>query len=125
MKTRTTEINIKDGKITGAFSILYKEEEKCISCYIPGFDISYSVMIDDKSKIKSRGKNMVVSFFNFWVKNQGMKSFFLELHKLGFRSEKHDFVLRQLLNNKLKDAKFGNKTEVEDNQEVLEAELAF
>lgn len=119
------EIKINKGKIDAIFNVVSKKDGSMISCYIPGFDIFFSV--SESEKIESRAKNMVYSFLSYWVKTAGHKSFFLELHKLGFRTGNHNFALKQLLNNVTNTANFGLEKAVSpeyNNNAVYQTELA-
>lgn len=124
MKTKAS-ISVDNNKIHTRFSVfINKQATGPIACYIPGFDIYYSS--PNEEKIESRAKNMIRAFLEFWIKNQGQKNFFLELHKLGFKTDNHNLQMKNALNNTLKKAVF-NKTMDTDksysSEKETEAEL--
>lgn len=106
------EIKFKDGHITTKFDIISLEENDKggISCYIPAFDIYFSVQ--SESQIVKRGGNAVRAFFQFWLRREGQRKFFLELHKLGFRTNNHTAILKELLDGATKSVKFGFERDV-------------
>lgn len=81
-KDNYSYLNIKDGKITTKFTVFFLHEDGFVNCYIPSFDIYYSAPND--AEAKRRAPIMMKSFFNFWLKNEGWKSFLLQVRKLGF-----------------------------------------
>jgi hypothetical protein len=108
----SSSIDIKDGQITAHFSIFTKElteGETHFSCYIPNFDIFYSVSSEEN--IEKRGKSMLKSFFHFWLKREGKRAFFLELHKKGFRTTNHQIDMKKILNSEKNSAVFNSDIE--------------
>jgi hypothetical protein len=102
---KPTYIKIEHHKITYGFYWSWSIEGEYISAYIPAYDIYFSCK-GDIEKATKRAKIMVRAFFDFWVKNQGEKSFFLQLHKLGFRTNNHNYTLKRLLNKEKFDTQF-------------------
>lgn len=71
-----------------------------ISCYIPGFNIRYSVM--DESQTGEKGKVMMKIFFDhFFIHSKNnIKDFILDMHKRGFRASSNDaYIMKELLKN--------------------------
>lgn len=89
---------IKKVQVTYSFSILSQDEDEGHACYIPGFDVYF--FANTQEEILSIGRSMLSTYFDFWIKNQGYKAFFLELNKIGFRTENHTFAMQKLLNRK-------------------------
>lgn len=84
--------------INYSFTTLFNEAEEGMYCYIPGFDIHFFATSDEERTSISRA--MTQSFFDFWVKEQGQKSFLLHLNKVGFRTQNHNFAMQSLLNSR-------------------------
>ena len=73
-------------------------------CYIPGFDFIYSAKNDADANIKADA--MMKCFFELHdAASRNIKSLLSEIHRLGFRSEKHAYVMGQLLHNRHVNAK--------------------
>jgi hypothetical protein len=47
------------------FEIRYVQEGEYTFCYIPGFDMHYSMKGGDEELIKKRGRNMMNAFIRF------------------------------------------------------------
>lgn len=94
-----------EGMKYGFYAYCVEEKGGNYSWYVPAYDIYFSS--PSKEEGSRRAKLMVSSFFNFWVKQQGIKQFGLQLHKLGFRATNdHHTTLQQFLNNHIVKSKF-------------------
>jgi hypothetical protein len=95
------------------FTWAFREDGEMYSIYVPGFDIYFSCE-KDMEKVKARARAMVRSFFNYWVKQEGkngreLNHLFLQLHKLGFRTNNHNYNLKRLLHKELFNTKFNGE----------------
>ncbi|MFN0254527.1 hypothetical protein E6A44_003035 [Pedobacter ureilyticus] len=91
--------------INYSFTTLYNESEEGLYCYIPGFDIHFFATSEEERTTIANA--MTHSFFDFWVKEQGQKSFLLHLNRIGFRTQNHNFAMQSLLNSRnIKKTKF-------------------
>lgn len=103
-------VAIKNGpktiQVTWGYTTFTKEEnDGRISCYIPAFEIYYSVSTEDQVVPKS--EIMTRMFFDHFFKHtKSLKSFALEMHKRGFRAPKDAYVIQQLMNNNFINVKF-------------------
>lgn len=95
-----SEVVIASNKIHFSYAVLAVElEGGRLSCYIPSFDIAFPAKDAEESRI--RGKILMRSFFDFWILKNSWSSFVINLNRLGFKSsEKHDFVLAELLKHR-------------------------
>ncbi len=120
---KETFISINREGIRYGYHVLHiPEENGMISSYIPAFDIYFSS--PNKEKASERSRTMVTSFFNFWIKKQGFRSFVIQILKLGFKTQNAS-ELKQLLERKNINAKLNsNSTAPKDylKAEVVEEE---
>jgi hypothetical protein len=114
--TQTISIKPSKGLINVATHVYIgsKDEEGKISCFIPGFNIYYSV--SKKEEISMRGR-MLTQFFldNFFIHNKGNAASLLnaELTKRGFKSTNYGKnALQKFGKNKVVKAIFSNKSEI-------------
>lgn len=97
-------VEIMDGKITYSYNVnVIENTNKMYSGWIPNYDIYFSAPTRDELLIRS--EKVMRSFFRYWIKQEGWKSFFLQMNKLGFRADNHDFVMMQMLKGKRSKAK--------------------
>jgi len=121
----TTFITIKDGSIDFGGYYFYNEVKGGgFICQMPSFDIFFYAK--DKAEAKKRAHAMVRSFFQHWLNDQNWKQFILQLHKLGFRTDNHNYTIKQLLNRRQDNTKFhSNKgSELEGVANEISAEIA-
>jgi len=98
-------IKIDAGKMHCSWELYHKIEDNGMhSWYIPAFKLFYSTATAEQGE--KRGMNMTKSFFDFYLKKGSFKEFILEIHKLGFKSDRHNLVMRDLLNHKIDKANF-------------------
>lgn len=114
-----------DGGIRYRMKILSTSEGT--DYFIPGFNLFFSVQ--DKAKADQRARHMMTAFFDLWIRDSGPKQFFLQLHKLGFRSPNHDHVMQKVLKrNPIRSAKFSsplvNTMDGFDQSQEVEEDLA-
>ena len=89
-----------------------KVDSGMISCYIPGFDISFSAK--DQEAIDKKSHALVHAFIDYFfipvegIKQSkgGLKGITLELHKLGFKANDDLITVKKLINNEVVKAKF-------------------
>lgn len=118
---KRTFIKIEDGRIKEyAFQYFFKAEGAFVTCKVPAFDLHFSSP-NDEAEVKKRAGAMVRAFFNYWIKDVGPKQFFLELHKLNWRTENHNYALKKLLNKEKIDTKFQGPTELPDGFKKVES----
>lgn len=98
-------IKVMKGKFQFGFTYHAIKDGDMYSCYIPAFDIYFSCNADPEI-LNKRATSAVKSFFSFWFKKEGAKAFFLEIHKLGFRTENDAYNLKRLLNKEIFNTKF-------------------
>lgn len=103
-KNKKIYINIDKGHIDMGYRIMYKKEGDMYAAYIPGFDIFYSAPSEEQ--LNRRSDALLKTFVDFWVDENSWKSFYLKLHKLGFKSPMHNLVMKKMLNNERSEAKF-------------------
>jgi hypothetical protein len=98
-------IQFTDEGIKVSFNVLGKKEGDMYSWYVPAYDIYFSSPTEEIGR--KRAKSAVMSFFNYWTKEQSFKNFILEIHKLGFRaSENHELTVKKLIDKQHIKAKF-------------------
>lgn len=105
MAAKDVYVRIREGKIE--YQWVTKSvvtEGDLYSCYIPGFDLFFSAK--SENQMMERGRQMMKTFFDYWVQEEGYKNFVLKIHKLGFKAPKHNFVIKQYLNKRPANAKF-------------------
>lgn len=107
----TSFVTIRNKKktieVTWGYPTLMKEKKDgYISCYIPGFQIYFSVT--DKDQIAEKSQTITKLFFDhfFIHRRNKLKDFALEMHKRGFKAMNDAFTLKELSNNRAIDAKF-------------------
>ncbi len=126
---KETSIKISTGHIEVSYQISYGFDGKYYNATIPAFDMFFCTT--DEDKIQSRADSMIKTFFNYWAKSDkktGFKNLILDLHKLGFRTENHNFAMKNLLNKqtsggifKIDAQKFVTEEYPETKQYILEA----
>jgi hypothetical protein len=121
-----TYININRDGISYAYNAHFiKEENGMISAYIPAFDIYFSAA--DRETASKRGSSLVTSFFSFWIKQQGFRSFVLQILKLGFKApnagELKQLLERKNINTRLKSIDIIPKEFLESELAPLEGQL--
>jgi len=108
MKTeaKETTIRINQGHIDINYRILANNTEngKYYDCFVPAFNLKFCT--DSEENITRYSKIMITSFFNYFIKKENFNSLILEIHKMGFRTEMHNFAMKEILNNKRKNANF-------------------
>ncbi len=130
-KKQPTYIEFKEGKIFYGFHARYiKEENGMYSWYIPAFDIYFSSKTKEDGH--KRAQAMTKSFFKVWINNEGVRSFILQIHKLGFKApSNHQAIIRDLISKKINTAKFKSTAgHLPDDfagseSEIQESELAM
>jgi hypothetical protein len=125
-----TKIKFRPGYIDIDYRIFVndaeEEKQKYFDCFVPGFNLKFSATsVDD---IDVRAKAMVVSFFNYHKQQKSnLNELVLEIHRMGFRSPKHNYVVKEILNKRMNDASFNscdaNIPENFINSNVREAQL--
>jgi len=84
--------------ITYSYTTLTMKDGGGYVAYIPGFDIIYFADTEEEANVT--GDAMMETFFDFWTKNEGQRAFMLELNRMGFRSQRHDYDMANLLKSK-------------------------
>lgn len=103
------------------FTSYHKEIEGRFSVYIPAYKMFLSAKT--KEEIKNKSIFMVKSFYEFHLKQNGLKNFMLEIHKLGFRTKNHDFIMKNLINGRPTNSKFNqNIVDTPKNFNIEDAE---
>ena len=98
-KAQQTVIHFTPDAIEVSYSVFKKTKTNGkIICYIPAFDYIFSANNEGEIKIKSEA--MIASFFDYFEKEESFKSLIIQIHKMGFRSAQHNYVMSQLLNKK-------------------------
>lgn len=98
-KVQHTVIHITPDSIEVSYNVFKKSKTNGkIICYIPAFDYIFSANNDNEIKVKSEA--MIASFFDYYEKEESFKSMIIQIHKMGFRSAQHNYIMSQLLNKK-------------------------
>jgi hypothetical protein len=122
-----TTIFINKGHIDISYNILSnkKDDSKYVDCYVPAFNLKFCTT--NEENIKKYSRAMIISFFNYYTKKDNFNSLILEIHKMGFRTEMHNFAMKEILNKKRNHAKFMTKNveipEEFKNSKVVSGEL--
>ena len=95
MGSKDIFVNIDKKGINIGYKVIYKDESGMFSAYMPGFDIYYSAPTEEE--VAKRASEIVKSFTDFWIKQNSFKDFFLQLHKLGFRTKLHNLFMKKAL----------------------------
>ncbi|WP_445720370.1 hypothetical protein [Flavobacterium sp.] len=107
-KRQPAKITLDNGKMNITYNVLTirdkDENAKHIDCFVPAFNLKFSTTSEDN--IFKYSNAMVSSYFNYFLKKENFKAMIVEIHKLGFRTNQHNFVMHQLLNKKKRNAKF-------------------
>lgn len=96
-------INTDGGNVDitwGMTTLRKKEKDGKLSCYIPAFDFYFSA--SDNEMVEKKGRIMGHLFFDhFFIHNKrnALKLLALELHKRGFKAEKDNYTMSQLVKN--------------------------
>lgn len=94
-KNKPTYIQITPEGISWGFHARYIEEKDgMFSWYLPSFDIYFST--NTKEEGQERAKALTTSFFNYWLKKKGFRSFLMKILRLGYTASSHE-ELKQLL----------------------------
>jgi|SRR5690606_4704778 len=95
-------------KVSWAFSIFKKiEEDGRVTCFIPSFDIYYSVDTNDAGIIAEKGRTITRMFVDhFFEHTKSMKNFALEIHKRGFKARNDAYTIKEFIKNNVSSAKF-------------------
>jgi hypothetical protein len=126
MPNKTT-IRINKGHININYKVLTNHENdgKYFDCFVPAFNLKFCT--DNKEDINRYSNAMIKSFFNYYLKKENFNSLILEIHKMGFRTEMHNFAMKEILNKKKNKANFtiGNSVVPEEfiNSKVLSGSL--
>jgi hypothetical protein len=107
MKTeeQITKISfVGNGKVRVDYTVFYKKKPngKYI-CYMPGFNHSFTAHSENDISIKADAMNQC--FFDYYAEKNTFDGLILQLHRLGFRSPQHNYVMDQLLRHKKNAAK--------------------
>ena len=97
-------ISISKGRIRTSFEFQYREEDGFVDVIIPAFGLTYSAM--DVETAKRRARSMVKAFYAYHLEEKGFKNLILTIHKLGWHSDKHNLVMKQLLKEGRSNAMF-------------------
>jgi hypothetical protein len=91
-----------------------------VSCYIPSFDIYFSVKGDTSMEARKKKSRIIGKMFidHFFMHTKDMKAFALEMHKRGFRTPKDAYVVSQFIKNHIP----GNTKFKFDSSEQFEGE---
>lgn len=107
-KSQPAKITLDNGKMNIIYNVLTvrdkDENAKHIDCFVPAFNLKFSTTSEEN--ISKYSNAMVSSYFNYFLKKENFKAMIVEIHKLGFRTNQHNFVMNQLLNKKKRNAKF-------------------
>ena len=114
---RENWIRWDDVKIQTRYTTYFKSEPNgWVTAFIPAFQLVYSAPTYEEAD--SRSESMVLSFFEYQYTQASPQKFWLEIHKLGFKAtQKHDFVMKELLQKSSKKGKMSNKI---DSKELPE-----
>ncbi|HXU28048.1 MAG TPA: hypothetical protein VN698_12530 [Bacteroidia bacterium] len=122
-KKKEDFIEFKDGKINYGFSAFFKRVDERYSVHIPAYDLVFSAK--DKESMDRKALKIVKAFYDFNIDHKSWRSFMLTIHKLGFRSPQHDFIMQSLMNKKPTKAKFSSNNQQKPNYADMESvELA-
>jgi len=104
----------KQISVSIGYSVYYNQEDEknMMSCYIPGFNISFSAK--NAEAMDKKAKALVHSFVDYFFIHAeegkqprgGLKGITLELHKLGFKAANDMITVKKLINNEVVKAKF-------------------
>uniref|UniRef100_UPI004048FCDF hypothetical protein n=1 Tax=Flavobacterium sp. TaxID=239 RepID=UPI004048FCDF len=123
----STKINVRPGFIDINYRILANKDDESnyYDCFIPGFNIKFSTKSQDDIVVYS--KAMITSFFNYHKVKENFNALILEIHRLGFRTSKHNYIMKEILHKRIQDANFSASNSIVPeafiNSSVLEAEL--
>ena len=101
-----TFVKIEGNKVSLGFHFHYTEQDGFFNAYIPAFNLAFCTK--DESKLNEKAERMAISYARYYLKEEGIKRFALELHKKGFRANMHNLTLAEILHDKRKNANFSN-----------------
>lgn len=116
-------IKIQNGEVFTRFDVKYREENGFVDVIIPAYGLTYSAT--NVETAMNRAKTMVKAFYSYHLEKKGLKNLVLQIHKLGWHSQMHNFTVKQLISGKLHDAKFTQEESESDSaykSEALELE---
>ena len=107
-----------------AYSMMIKTKDNGeITVWIPFFDIYYSAKSEEAADKK--GRIMMKMFFDHFFlhhEKNSLKNFALHMHKIGFKADRDNIVLHEMVRNKFTPAKFKAAELIDMPTEFLGAE---
>jgi hypothetical protein len=105
MSKEPTFIKVTEsGQIEYAYHCYHSQFGELWSIRVPAYGIALTA--PSKEEGLKRAAIAIRSFYNMWINNDGWVKFIHEIHKLGFRANKHDMVMAKLLKRQPFEAKF-------------------
>lgn len=100
--------NERGVEVTWGFTTLFKPGNDGVTpCYIPGYDIFFS--ITDKALVGKKSEAIMRMFFDHLFMHSGKNALgavALQLHKLGFKTPNDAYTVKRLIKNERISAKF-------------------
>jgi hypothetical protein len=106
-------------RISYNFRAYFKPEGEMYSCVIPAFGLCFSAKSKDEAVAKA--PKVASLYLDFWVQQQGLSKFSIELHKLGFRAKRDAIVMQMFTKNKPIKAQFDSSVKNVDESYKEEA----
>ena len=107
MSQNTNYIKVRQDHIEYGFEARYVDDGNMYSWYIPAYDIYFSSPKDTIEGAR-RAKAMVKAFYvsRFEKEKQDLKSFLIEIYKLGFYNPDHDKIIKALTDAEIREGSF-------------------